>query len=111
MDAMSVVEARRNFSELVTRVAYGGQRVVVERRGRRLAALISIHDLERLELWEREHDAAQARRQAALERARTVREAILTERGGEFLPDSAEVIRAGREEMSWRGHPAGALIQ
>jgi prevent-host-death family protein len=98
MEAMNVVEARRNFSELVTRVAYGGSRVVVERRGRSLAALISVQDLEKLQVWEREHDTVQARQQAALFQARAVRAAILAERGGALLPDSTELIRADREE-------------
>jgi len=98
MEAMSVVEARRNFSELVTRVAYGGRRIVVERRGRPLAALISVQDLERLEVWERAYDTTQTRQLAALARARAVREEILAERGGVLLPDSAEMIRSGREE-------------
>lgn len=98
MEAMNVVEARRNFSELVTRVAYGGRRIVLERRGRPLAALVSVHDLEKLQLWEREHDTAQARQQAGLAQARAAREAILAERGGRLLPDSVEIIRSGREE-------------
>lgn len=98
MEAMNVVEARRNFSELITRVAYGGSRVVVERRGRPLVALISAQDLARLEAWEREYDAAQSRQAAALAQARAVRAAILAERGGEVLPDSVELIRAAREE-------------
>lgn len=98
MEAINVAEARRSFSELVTRVAYGGHRVLVERRGRSLAALISLADLEKLEAWERQHDAAQARQQEALARARAVRAAILAERGGVPLPDSAGLIRAAREE-------------
>lgn len=100
MEAVNVVEARRNLSELITRVAYGGSRVVVKRRGRPLAALISAQDLAKLEAWEREHDRAQARRAAALAQARAVREAILAEREGELLPDSAELIRSTREERA-----------
>ncbi len=98
MEAMNVVQARRGFSELVTRVAYGGSRVVVERRGRSLAALISVQDLAKLEVWEREHDIAQTRQRAALTQARAARAAILAERGGALLPDSTELIRAAREE-------------
>lgn len=98
VEAMNVVEARRNFSELINRVAYGGRRVVVERRGRPLAALISVEDLAKLEAWEREHAAARARQEAALAKARAVRMAILAERGGTLLPDSAQLIRSAREE-------------
>lgn len=98
MEAMNVVEARRNFSELITRVAYGGSRVVVERHGRPLAALISAHDLTKLEAWEHERDSAPNRQMAALVQARAVRTAILAERGGELMPDSAELIRSARDE-------------
>ena len=98
MEAMSVVDARRNFSELVTRVAYGGSRVIVERRGRSLAALISVQDLAKFETWERERDTDQARQAAALAQAHASRAAILAARGGALLPDSAEMIQAAREE-------------
>ncbi len=98
MEAMNVVEARRNFSELTTRVAYGGSRVVVERHGRPLAALISAHDLTKLEAWEHEHGSAPSHQLAALAQVRAVRTAILAERKGELLPDSAELIRSVREE-------------
>jgi prevent-host-death family protein len=98
MEAMNVDEARRNFSELINRVAYGGSRVVVERRGRPLAALISIEDLARLEAWERAHNAARVRQAAVLAQARAARAAILAERGGTVLPDAAEVIRSTRAQ-------------
>ena len=98
MEVMNVVDARRNFSELVTRVAYGGSRVIVERRGRSLAALISVQDLARFETWERERDTTQARQAAAVAQAHASRAAILAARGGALLPDSAEMIQAAREE-------------
>ena len=41
------VKAR--LSELVGRVAYGRERIVVLRRGRPMAALVSVEDLRRLE--------------------------------------------------------------
>lgn len=98
MEAMNVVEARRNFSELITRVAYGGSRVVVERHGRPLAALISAHDLTKLEAWELEHGSGPSHQMAALAQVRAVRTAILAERRGELMPDSAELIWSARAE-------------
>jgi prevent-host-death family protein len=98
MEAVNVVDARRNFSELVTRVAYGGSRVIVERHGRSLAALISVQDLAKFEAWERERDTAQTRQAAAVAQAQASRAAILAERGGALLPDSAEIIQVVREE-------------
>jgi prevent-host-death family protein len=100
MEAVNVVEARRNFSELVARVAFAGERVIVERRGKPMAALISMQDLERLEAMEQESSQVQARRRAALVRARAVREVILAERRGEYVSDSAELIREMREERT-----------
>jgi prevent-host-death family protein len=44
-----VTEAKAHLSELMARVGYGGERFVIERRGRPLAALVGVEDLERLE--------------------------------------------------------------
>lgn len=50
-------EARGSFPEIVNRVAYGGERAVVERRGKELAAVVSMEDLRLLEkLIEAEED-------------------------------------------------------
>lgn len=46
---VSAAEAKAKLSSLVAEVAFGGQHVVIERRGRPLAALVSMEDLERLE--------------------------------------------------------------
>ncbi len=55
METMNVVDARRNFSEVMARVAYQRQRVVIERKGRPMMALISLEDLRRLEALERDN--------------------------------------------------------
>ncbi len=44
-----VTQARAELAELVNRVAYSGERVVLTRHGRPLAALVSSDDLELLE--------------------------------------------------------------
>lgn len=44
-----VTQARAEFAELVNRVVYGGERIVVTRHGRPLVALVSAADLDRLE--------------------------------------------------------------
>jgi prevent-host-death family protein len=48
-EKVRVTEAKARFSELMARVGYGGERFVIERRGRPLAALVGVGDLERLE--------------------------------------------------------------
>jgi len=41
-------EAREQLAELVNAVAYGGQRIILQRHGRDIVALVSIEDLQRL---------------------------------------------------------------
>ncbi|MEV4339377.1 type II toxin-antitoxin system Phd/YefM family antitoxin [Streptomyces sp. NPDC049590] len=43
-----VTQARAELAELINRVVYGGERVVVTRHGKPLVALVSAADLERL---------------------------------------------------------------
>ena len=58
---VSVSEAREEFAELVNRVAYGGERVRVVRRGREVAAIVPIEDVELLERLEDESDLRSVR--------------------------------------------------
>jgi prevent-host-death family protein len=46
MTRLSLSEARSNFAEVVNRVSYGGERIVLGRRGRDMAVLISVEDLK-----------------------------------------------------------------
>ena len=48
-EKIRVTEAKSHLSALMARVGYGGERFVIERRGRPLAALVGVEDLERLE--------------------------------------------------------------
>ncbi|HVA84373.1 MAG TPA: type II toxin-antitoxin system Phd/YefM family antitoxin [Candidatus Binataceae bacterium] len=54
---MTAAGARSQFSEIVNRTAFGGERVVVTRRGKPLAALVPIEDLALLEELEDSADA------------------------------------------------------
>lgn len=56
-----VTQARAEFAELINRVVYGGERVVVTRHGKPLIALVSADDLAFLEASEQgERDASVA---------------------------------------------------
>lgn len=57
--------ARQDFAETVNRVAYGGERIVLHRRGRNLAALIPLEDLALLEELEDRQDVEAARKALA----------------------------------------------
>lgn len=46
---ISSAEAKAKLSEIVGRVAHGGERYVIERRGKPMAAIVPVEDLERLD--------------------------------------------------------------
>ncbi|MEV8528479.1 type II toxin-antitoxin system Phd/YefM family antitoxin [Streptomyces sp. NPDC052000] len=51
-----VTQARAELAELINRVVYGGERVVVTRHGKPLVALVSAADLEKLESQPEQED-------------------------------------------------------
>ncbi|MBK8051113.1 MAG: type II toxin-antitoxin system Phd/YefM family antitoxin [Anaerolineales bacterium] len=57
--AVSIGEVKRDISELVNRVAYGGERIVLTSRGKPKAVLVSIGDYGRLQA----RDQGEARQQ------------------------------------------------
>lgn len=52
MTVLTVSQFRDELADLINRVAYKGERVEVRRRGKRLAVLVSIDDVELLERLE-----------------------------------------------------------
>jgi len=62
MTRMTTGEARQSFSDTVNRVAYRGERIVLRRRGKDVAAIVPVEDLKALEDWEDrlDNDAADA---------------------------------------------------
>ncbi len=65
MVTLEATRARNAFSDLVNTVAYGADRVVIERRGKALVAVIPLADLRLLELLEDHLDIAAARKALA----------------------------------------------
>ncbi len=67
MPDLSIAEAREQFSEAINRAAYGKERIFVTRRGKRLAVIVPVEDVEALEAIEDRFDleeAAKARAEA-----------------------------------------------
>ena len=48
-NVLSVADAKKRLSELMSRVTYNRDRFIIERRGKPMAALVSMEDLARLE--------------------------------------------------------------
>lgn len=59
---LTTAAARDNFAEMVNRAAYGGERVLVSRRGKPLAAIVPLVDIEAMEALEDEMDSALIRK-------------------------------------------------
>jgi prevent-host-death family protein len=59
---LTASSARQNFSDMVNRAAYGGERIIVHRRKKPVAAVVPIEDLELLEKIEDRIDLAEARK-------------------------------------------------
>jgi prevent-host-death family protein len=57
----SAVEARNKFSNIINRVAFGKERLVLTRRGEELVALIPAEDVQLLEAIENQIDLEDAR--------------------------------------------------
>ena len=70
MTRLAAAKVRQDFAETVNRVAYGRERIVLYRRGKDLAALISLEDLALLEKLEDRLDAEEAEKVLAESKAR-----------------------------------------
>ena len=58
---VSVSEARESFADLVNRAAYRQERILIARRGKPVAAIVPMEDIEALERFEDEMDLQLAR--------------------------------------------------
>ena len=67
MVRLNASDARNDFSDVLNRVAYQGERVVLHRRGKDVAVIISLEDLALLEKYEDAQDLKNAK--AALKEA------------------------------------------
>jgi prevent-host-death family protein len=70
MTRLAAGKVRQEFAEIVNRVAYGRERVVVRRRGKDLAAMIPVEDLMLLEELEDQLDLEEAEKVLANAKAR-----------------------------------------
>jgi prevent-host-death family protein len=60
MPEMSTEELRRNLSQVINRAAYGIDPVLITRRGRKIAALISLDDFALLVRMQQQRDRMRA---------------------------------------------------
>ena len=60
-ETISTADARMNFSDIINKVAYGNEPIVLTRRGKSIAAIVSIAELELLQRIEEHMDVEDAK--------------------------------------------------
>ncbi|MEU6911633.1 type II toxin-antitoxin system prevent-host-death family antitoxin [Streptomyces olindensis] len=87
-----VTQARAELADLINRVVYAGERVVVTRHGKPLVALVSADDLRRLEELA---ESAEPAEEQVISAVSTVREVASAPREQQRFGIAAEHRRAG----------------
>jgi prevent-host-death family protein len=65
MTAWTVTKAKKQFDEIIDRVAHGGERVVIRRGKKTLAAVVPPEDVQALDQLEDRQDVEEAKRRLA----------------------------------------------
>ncbi len=60
MSRIAVIDARKDLADILNRAAYGKERVVLTRRGKDVAAIVPMDDLDMLEAIEDRRDLAES---------------------------------------------------
>ena len=59
---VSSADARKSFSKLLNESGFGGHRIVVTRKGKAVAAMVPIEDLDAIQMMEDQKDVVEAER-------------------------------------------------
>jgi prevent-host-death family protein len=62
MRRVSTTQARESLSDVINRVVYQGERIILERHGKDVVAMVPVKDLELLEELEDRMDLEEARK-------------------------------------------------
>jgi prevent-host-death family protein len=65
MTRIAASEARENFATIINEVAFGGERILLHRHGKDVAAVVPIEDVQLLEALEDKMDLDAARKALA----------------------------------------------
>ena len=76
MPKIAVIDARKDLAEILNRAAYGKERVVLTRRGKDVAAIVPMDDLNILEAIEDHMDVTESNK--ILERVRAGSEQVFS---------------------------------
>ncbi|WP_180977247.1 type II toxin-antitoxin system Phd/YefM family antitoxin [Fischerella muscicola] len=76
-NSISATQARANLQELINRVEYGRERIIIERHGKAVVAIVGLEDLKRLEALEAAINSEQLRRAVTENDGFTTLEAVI----------------------------------
>lgn len=93
---ISIGQVKRDISELVNRVTYAGERIILTSRGKPKAVLIGMRDYDRLLI----HDAQAIDLHSWLEETRALSDKIEKRRGSQLDVDS--LLRTARADLDER---------
>ena len=96
---ISIGQVKRDISELVNRVAFGGERIVLTSRGKPKAVLVSLEDYERIQATDDQFRLAKW--QAFNAELETLHTQILERRGGDLF-DLDTILAAHKAEQETR---------
>ena len=100
---VTIGQIKRDISELINRVAYGGERVILTSRGKPKAALVSMADYERLQ--QEQASERLAHWQAWMTESDKLAAEILARREGQPL-DVDALWQAARADLEARDMPS-----
>jgi prevent-host-death family protein len=96
---VSIGRVKREISELVNRVAFGGERIVLTSRGKPKAVIVSLDDYAQIQQLEKQNQLK--RWESWLEASQQLTDKILAERGGQYL-DVDTILAENRADLE--GH-------
>ena len=83
MTIINATEAHANFQDLIDRAEYRGERILIQRHGKSVVAIIGLDDLKLLEAVEDAIDSAQLRPAIEENDGFTTLDTIIAHRGNE----------------------------
>lgn len=96
---ISIGQVKREISQILNRVAFGGERIMLTSRGKPKAVIVSLKDYARIQQAEIQTQVDQWERWLAANRLLTAK--ILAERGGEPV-DVDVILESNRADIEER---------
>ena len=102
MSKIAVIDARKDLADILNRAAYGKERVVLTRRGKDVAAIVPMDDLNILEAIEDHMDVTESAKILARVRAGSEQVVSLEDVKAKYRDDGKPTKKAARPRTGKR---------